>query len=187
MSRPNLRRAIAAEAALARRVEYERTTRGMSYEGLAARMSRVGCPIQASAIYKIEKGDPPRRITVDEVVALSSVFEMSIDDLLVMPDDSKRAAKAMDYAQVLQSSIDADRALADLGSAWVKLDSHCMDAATQGETAWLFDALRGVERFKSTLRDAESEDLRPLVSGTLKSTSRAFNTWLDARQADGDG
>lgn len=44
-------------------------------------MTDAGCPIQGSAIYKIEKADPPRRITVDELVAFATVFETSAVDL----------------------------------------------------------------------------------------------------------
>jgi hypothetical protein len=42
----------------------------------------AGCAIQPSALYKVEKGDPPRRITVDELVALATVFELEVSDLL---------------------------------------------------------------------------------------------------------
>jgi len=75
-------RSIASERALAARIAYEREQRNMTYEGLAERMNRAGCPINASAIYKIEKADPPRRITVDELVALSRVFHLDLDDLV---------------------------------------------------------------------------------------------------------
>lgn len=86
MPRPNPHRSIASEQSLARRIAYERESRGMSYDGLALRMSKAGCPINASALYKIEKADPPRRITVDELVALSRVFGVPIADLLEPPE-----------------------------------------------------------------------------------------------------
>jgi hypothetical protein len=62
MPRPNAPREIRerGEANLARRLEYERTSRGLSYEALARAMADAGCPIQGSALYRIEKGDPPR-------------------------------------------------------------------------------------------------------------------------------
>lgn len=82
MPRPNQPRSIAGERTLARRVAMEREARGWSYEGLASRMTDAGCPIQSSAIYKIEKSDPPRRITVDELLAFASVFEASVMDIL---------------------------------------------------------------------------------------------------------
>jgi transcriptional regulator with XRE-family HTH domain len=82
LPRPNRGRSIASEANLAKRIAYEREWRGLSYEGLATLMTEHGCAIRGSAIYKIEKGDPPRRVTVDELVALARVFEVTVDELL---------------------------------------------------------------------------------------------------------
>lgn len=81
MPKANEPREITArgEANLARRIEFQREDRGWSYETLAKEMRAVGCPIQASALYRIEKGDPPRKITVDELLALAQVF--GIDDV----------------------------------------------------------------------------------------------------------
>jgi transcriptional regulator with XRE-family HTH domain len=90
MPRPNQHRTIASERALARRIAFEREKRGMSYEGLASRMDKVGCAINASAIYKIEKNDPPRRITVDELVGFSEVFAIPIQHLLMPPELAAR-------------------------------------------------------------------------------------------------
>jgi transcriptional regulator with XRE-family HTH domain len=83
MPRPNQPRTLGTERTLARRVRWEREGKGMTYEGLAGRMAAAGCAIQPSALYKIEKNDPPRRITVDELVALAQVFEVSIPELLL--------------------------------------------------------------------------------------------------------
>jgi transcriptional regulator with XRE-family HTH domain len=80
MSRPNQPRTIAVEQALARRLAYERERRGMSYDGLASRMTKAGCPIQPSGLYKIEKAG--RRITVDELAGLAKVFDLEISELL---------------------------------------------------------------------------------------------------------
>jgi transcriptional regulator with XRE-family HTH domain len=85
MPRPNRGRSIASETNLAKRIAYERERRDLSYEGLAAQMTEHGCAIQGSAIYKIEKGDPPRRVTVDELVALARVFELPTVDELLTP------------------------------------------------------------------------------------------------------
>ena len=60
----------------------EREARGWSYDGLASRVTEAGCPIQGSAIYKIEKADPPRQITVDEMLGFSAAFEIPVMDLL---------------------------------------------------------------------------------------------------------
>jgi len=75
-----------SEENLARRVAYERERRGWSYEGTAARMTVVGCAVQGSAIYKIEKGSPRRRISVDELVAFANIFELELPDLLIPPE-----------------------------------------------------------------------------------------------------
>jgi transcriptional regulator with XRE-family HTH domain len=82
MARPNPRRSIGREDNLAARISLERERRGWSYEVLAKKLTDAGCPIQGSAIYKVEKGTPRRRITVDELVALSTVLETSVEDLL---------------------------------------------------------------------------------------------------------
>jgi transcriptional regulator with XRE-family HTH domain len=81
--RPNPPRSLQSEDNLARRVAYEREQRGWTYDGLAKRLTEAGCSIQGSAIYKIEKGTPRRRISVDELVAFAEVFEVNVADLLI--------------------------------------------------------------------------------------------------------
>lgn len=83
MPRLNQGRSLQVESNLARRIAYERERRGLSYEALAEAMTKVGCAINASSIYKIEKGNPPRRISVDELAALAEVFDEPLADLLV--------------------------------------------------------------------------------------------------------
>lgn len=67
---------------MALRIAREREMRGWSYERLATAMADVGCPIQGSAIYKIEKGEPRRRIAVNELAALSRVWAIPMDRLV---------------------------------------------------------------------------------------------------------
>lgn len=122
MPRPNAPRSIASENALARRVAHEREAAGMSYEGLASRMTKVGCAIQASAIYKIEKADPPRRITVDELVGFGKVFGLPVEQLLLPPE-----------------LVAADE-LAELVVAWDRADDAALAAKEKEAAAW--DALR---------------------------------------------
>lgn len=76
---------LLAEDHLAERIELERKRLNMSYEGLAKRVTDAGCPIQPSAIHKIEKGSPRRRITVDEAIAYAEVFGIPIAELLAPP------------------------------------------------------------------------------------------------------
>jgi transcriptional regulator with XRE-family HTH domain len=81
--RPNPPRALQCEENLAHRIAYERERRGWTYDGTAKRLTDAGCPIQGSAIYKIEKGNPRRRISVDELVAFAEVFDVETVELLV--------------------------------------------------------------------------------------------------------
>jgi transcriptional regulator with XRE-family HTH domain len=83
MPRPNPARAAPDEENLARRIEHERTTKGWSYESLAKRMEEAGVKIHPSAIYKIEKGEPRRRVTVNEFRAFAQVFDIPMDQMLV--------------------------------------------------------------------------------------------------------
>lgn len=122
MPRPNKPRSIATEVALARRIAYERERLGMSYEGLASRMTKAGCAIQASGLYKIEKAG--RRITVDELVGLAKVFDMKVPELLrpvelILHEEINRAKQAEDDAAIaiedaVHAFVEARRARADL-------------------------------------------------------------------------
>lgn len=109
MPRPNPNRALVVEEALARRIGEMRVAHGWSYEGLAKRMADAGCPIQPSAIYKIEKADPPRRITVSEVVAFAEVFDEPIEELLSVTESSL-------FQAVLLSHIDGVKAAGERAS-----------------------------------------------------------------------
>lgn len=82
MPRQNPARAVQSEANLARRIAYERERHQWSYEHLAQAMTDAGCPIQGSALYKIEKGKPRRRVTVDELVAFAAILDVPAQDLL---------------------------------------------------------------------------------------------------------
>ena len=86
MPRPNAPRTMTYESNLARRIEHERERRDWTYERLAQRMTEAGCAIHSSAIFKIVKGQPPRKITVDEFMAFAEVFDLEPDDLLLPPE-----------------------------------------------------------------------------------------------------
>lgn len=107
MPRPNPGRTIAAEQYLARRIKDERAARGWTLESVAARMKIEGCDIHSSAIYKIETANPPRRITVDELVAFSRVFDIPLDDLLSDPvlATQKHVASLLEHYRKLGSQV----------------------------------------------------------------------------------
>ena len=82
MPRPNKNRTIEAEDVLADRIARERKARAWTYKQLADAMTEEGCPIQPSAIYKVESGQPRRRVTVNELAALSAVWAIPMDRLV---------------------------------------------------------------------------------------------------------
>jgi len=94
--RPDKPRTIGAERNVALRVRLERIARGWSYATFASKMSDAGYPIHGSAVYKIEHGT--RRITVEELVAISYVFGLDIEDLISTPDDTRIALSAAEAA-----------------------------------------------------------------------------------------
>lgn len=82
MGESNAARRIEGEANLAKRMAQERELRGWSRAELARRMTHAGCPdMPTNAVYRIERGE--RGISVNELVAMSRVFELSVSDLLV--------------------------------------------------------------------------------------------------------
>ncbi|MEU4161295.1 helix-turn-helix transcriptional regulator [Actinoplanes sp. NPDC026670] len=116
MPRPNPARPIGGEAGLARRIAYERQRAGMSTESLAKRMTDLGCPINQSAVWKIENGDPPRRITYDEALAFAQVFGMPLEELSVPPElaaDQEALKLLGEFRQSRQAMHDAFYRLAE--------------------------------------------------------------------------
>jgi transcriptional regulator with XRE-family HTH domain len=83
MPKRNAPAALTHETAVADRITRERDLRGWSLEVTAKRMTDAGCPINPSAIYKIESGEPRRRVTVNELVAFAIVFELPIAELVL--------------------------------------------------------------------------------------------------------
>ena len=149
MPRTNTR-PIASEDALARRIAFERSRRDMTYEGLAKRMTDAGCAIQPSAIYKIEKAEPRRRITVDELVAFAEVFDLTLDNLLLPPEiafseEAQRLVKEWQAARreisdVIERHGDALVSLAEFSAQHQVPDmqpvllAHLEDSRTEDET-----------------------------------------------------
>ncbi|MEK4240807.1 helix-turn-helix transcriptional regulator [Janibacter sp. FSL W8-0316] len=135
MARRNAVRSIEGETNLAWRISHEREERGWSYDALARRMTEAGCPINASAIYKIEKGDPPRKIGVDELIAFARVFGREVEDLLT-PRDIYQKARMKEVVRAVEDAranfIDALHPLVDAHFEFFNLvaeDSEAAEAA----------------------------------------------------------
>ena len=105
----------AGEQHLAERIARERERRGWSYEQLARAMTRAGCPMNQSAIYKIEKGEPRRRITVDELVGFAKVFGTNISALVLDQSivDDAQAARLFQEWQEAEERVQEARRVAD--------------------------------------------------------------------------
>lgn len=63
-----------------------RKRRGLTTRQLSAALERAGRPIPASGITRMEKGE--RAVTVDDLVALATVFDVSPAALMLPPEDS---------------------------------------------------------------------------------------------------
>ncbi len=94
-----------SEGNLAERVALEREVRGWSTAELAARMTEAGCPMNQSAVWRIENATPRRRINLDEALGFSTVFELPLEELMSPPQE------AMDVRgrQLVQEVVDAYR------------------------------------------------------------------------------
>lgn len=153
MPRPNKRREVLAEDNLARRIAVEREARGWTNDGLAKRMSDAGCAMTGSAIFKIEKGEPPRRIVVDELVAFAKVFGVSVEELLLPPE----VAASRELAELVVAWDSADNvaaaAIAARDEAWARLSSYV------GEHPDLSDSLHTIlEVWGERYFDGEERD-----------------------------
>ncbi len=142
------------EADVAARVALERQRQGLSAAELARRMTRAGCAMNQSAIARIEQYDPPRRITVDELVAFAKVFDLEIYDLLLPPHDAFDRELVTVLAEVQRYAI-----------------------GIGGTSDALLSQMRRLEELVTPL-DAKSEDLATSISdfhaafdGLLKSVA----------------
>lgn len=141
-------RAVAGEQHLAERIGAERERRGWSYEQLARAMTNAGCPMNQSAIYKIEKGEPRRRITVDELLGFAKVFGTNISALVLEQSivDDAQSAKLFQKWQEAEERAEEARRLADaarddfVARAGIAPDVvRAMIGAASGSTVWPAD------------------------------------------------
>lgn len=73
-------------AVIARRLRSVRDARGLTAEGLAEEMRKVGVPFDKTVVANLENGRR-RFVTVQELLALAFVLNVSPIHLLVPPDD----------------------------------------------------------------------------------------------------
>lgn len=124
MPRTTAGRTSANETNLRRRLTAERERRGWTYDGTAQRVTEAGCRLQPSSVYKIEKGDPPRRILVDELVGFAAAFGLSVEELLLPVEAADDARLGELLANTEAARRAADAASAALKAALVELFQH---------------------------------------------------------------
>jgi transcriptional regulator with XRE-family HTH domain len=142
------------EANVADHVRLEREMRGWSTAELARQVTAAGCPLSQSAVWRIESGDPPRKISVDELVAFAKVFDKPIDQLL--EPVSKGAGEPL-IRLFLNEWIEATRASMNADSAVFSAEQTVLSAYWENPEA--------LQRFEEDLRE------------TLKGRGA---TWLEA-------
>ncbi|MFF2013709.1 helix-turn-helix transcriptional regulator [Streptomyces sp. NPDC058195] len=74
-----------SEGNVAARVALEREVRGWSTTELAERVTKAGVKMNQTAVWRIENGEPRRRINLDEALAFSRVFELPLEELMSPP------------------------------------------------------------------------------------------------------
>lgn len=150
MARPNAPRSIGGEANLAERFRFERERRGWSPAELARRLTAEGCSIATSAIYKIEAD--ARRITVDELVAASQVFEVTVTDLLT-PLELVRQERAREIVKKLErAESDLEDAIARFTNFYVEL----FELAAEGDRE-LYDYVMNLSHSRNGSPGAPAE------------------------------
>lgn len=83
------------EGRLAAKIRELREREGLTYRQLADRMKTVGCEISGPTIQKTEKAG--RRVPADELVGYSRAFDMSLGELLGIPDEGQLAGVWQTY------------------------------------------------------------------------------------------
>jgi len=152
-------------------------------------MTDAGCPIDQSAIFKIERTTPRRRIVVDEMVTFSQVFGLPLDELLMPPElavfkdlgrlvvEWDRARKATDEAGRARdaAALARDEAWAVVtafvasqpdaaGALEIIIEewssSYFDDDRKDFQTAWLMWKATGSEQWKKRAKKAFDDELK---------------------------
>ncbi|WP_436787913.1 helix-turn-helix domain-containing protein [Yinghuangia sp. YIM S10712] len=79
---------VEAEENAAARIRALREAHGWSTATVAERMTKAGHPINQSAVWRIESGEPRRRINLDEAIGFAKVFDITVERLIAPPDDA---------------------------------------------------------------------------------------------------
>lgn len=143
-----------SEGNAAARIALEREVRGWSTTELADRMTKAGVTMNQTAVWRIENGKPRRKITLDEALGFSRVFEIPLEELMSPPQegidlDGRRAVQ-----EAVEAFYEARDAQDRLHDAVVAI-THYLQTHPDSSTALHTQCLRlmGDERDARTLTE----------------------------------
>ncbi|MFJ2578432.1 helix-turn-helix domain-containing protein [Kitasatospora aureofaciens] len=147
---------LAGEENAARRLKMERESRGWSTAEVARRMSETGFPINQSSVWRIESGEPPRRINLDEAIGFAKIFDITLAEL-VGPSGGAVSAKMLHLFEIFQEAANrAQDALDEMDTAESALYAY----ADQHQ-----DAYEAIDEYTVSLSIARQEGRLPLPKG----------------------
>lgn len=179
------------EDVVAARVQAERIARGWSTATVAEKMTALGYPMNQSAVWRIESGEPRRRINLDEAVGFSVLFEVDLESLMwpqgaVLTADANRLLKR--YVNQWLDWRDAERRLTHMRVAFEAYTTQhpeekellealtvaCINVLTEGRNAGAPD------------RTYPASELSATLAAQLRHPSilNAVLRWLDPRNPD---
>ncbi len=186
MPKRNTARPVGPEADVATRIYLERTRRRMSAAELSRQMAAAGCPINQSAINKIEQGDPPRSISTNELVAFAQVFGLEVEDLLLPPYAARERRIADLYKRMAQLNLGISGAsqvfitmaaeLAEVAGLDGNMTQAAQAALDELDRAFkrLHDALAGVSEGVRQGLNAPMPEAKPPTSGLTFRERRSY-------------
>jgi transcriptional regulator with XRE-family HTH domain len=117
MPRQKQPRKVLAETFIAERVRRFRAEQGWSLATFAQKVTEAGCPMHATAIQRIESGDPPRTISADEALAMASVIGISIGRMYRNPDKDI-APEVRELLDICRQEVDTYRVCVETFRGW---------------------------------------------------------------------
>ncbi|MPY38489.1 helix-turn-helix transcriptional regulator [Streptomyces phyllanthi] len=107
---------LSAEEVAAARIQFEREIRGWSTNRLSDEMNAAGYVMNPSAVWRIEKGTPRRRIHLEEAIGFAAVFGLPLEELYKLGGSGayERAAELTDAVQTRRRAADEAAKLLDV-------------------------------------------------------------------------
>jgi transcriptional regulator with XRE-family HTH domain len=118
------RQRLEGEENVARRIKLEREARGWSTATLADRLTDAGYPLNQSAVWRIESGEPRRRVNLDEAIGFAKVFDVSLDNLVGPPEIAANAQVKQLMAEFAASWEKSVAARKEMDQAREALDAY---------------------------------------------------------------